>query len=86
MAALHPGDGLALHPLQDCEAGIKLEPVLVKLQLRRADALKSLGKVEEAAEAYTGVLSLKPDSEEAKEGLKECHLMSGNKSDDSWWL
>ena len=63
-----------------------LEPALVKPQLRRADAFKSLGKAKEAAEAYRGILSLQPDSEEAKEGLKECHLMSGNKSDDSWWL
>ena len=54
----------------------------MKPQLRRADALRNLGRMEEAEEAYRRVLGLQPDSEEAKDGLKECNLMSGNSSDE----
>ena len=73
MGPLHPGDGVlgGVTAVQDCEAAIRLEPGLVKAQLRRAAALRGLGRLEEAKEGYRRVLNIDPSCEDAKKGLEE---------------
>ena len=53
--------------------------------MRRASALKALGRVDEAITAYRGVLNLDPDCKEALDGLKKCQQMKG-KATKAWWI
>ena len=43
--------------------------------LLKADALQKLGKVKEAIECYNSRLSMEPDCERAKEGIKACETI-----------
>ena len=55
----------------DCNLGILLEPRALEPRLRRAAALRSLGRLQQAVEAYRGVLGMEPDCQEAKLGVEE---------------
>ena len=59
---------MASSTLQDCDESILLDPQFVKPQLRRAGALSTLGRVEEAWEAYRRVVTMEPGCQEAKRG------------------
>ena len=52
----------------------------MKPRLRRATALKTLGRLQEAVEEYRRVLGLDPRCNEAKEGLRECKQALENAS------
>ena len=62
---------------QDCDASILLDPLFAKPRLRRAAALRSLGRVGEAAQEYERVVGMEPGWKEADEGLRRCKLESG---------
>ena len=63
------------HYLQDCEEIITLDTTTKWGKwalLLKADALRRLGKMEEAISFYNRRLSMEPDCERAKEGIKAC--------------
>ena len=64
---------------QDCDASIRVDPVLVKPRLRRAAALRSLDRVEEAGQEYERVLGMEEGCQEAEEGLRDCRPNSGDR-------
>ena len=67
---VHEGWAPSSRPhVQDCEESILLEPSLVKPHLRKATALRSLGRVQEALEEYTRVLELRDAQGDDKLGL-----------------
>ena len=68
---------MASSTLQDCDESILLDPQFVKPQLRRAGALSTLGRVEEAWEAYRRVVRMEPGCEEARRGERECGERAG---------
>ena len=64
---------------QDCDASIRLDPVWVKPRLRRAAALRSLGRVGQAGQEYERVVGMEEGCKEAEEGLRDCRLNSGDR-------
>ena len=48
---------------------------MVKPLLLKADALQKLGKVKEAQDVFSIGLTMEPDSEHAREGVKTCKEM-----------
>lgn len=71
------GHGWIVSCLQDCEESIQLEPGFVKPRLRRAAALRALGRDWEAGEAFRRVLVIEPGCKEAVEGLEDCMAAGG---------
>ena len=63
------------HYFQDCEEIISLDHTMVKPLLLKADALQKLGKVKEAQDVFSIGLTMEPDSEHAREGVKTCKEM-----------
>ena len=63
---------------QDCDASIRLDPLWLEPQLRRAAALKILDRVGEAMQEYERVEGMKEGCLEAQEGLMDCGLDTGD--------
>merc|ERR1712012_325548 len=66
----------------DCDASISLDPGFVKAYLRKANGLKAMGQTQKAMDVYSKAMELDPNSDEAKNGYKDCavHQYSGNRS------
>ena len=62
---------------QDCDASIQVDPIWVKPRLRRAAALRSLGRVAEAGQEYERVVCMEEGCKEAQEGLRDCKQETG---------
>lgn len=60
--------------LEYAEESILKDPQWVKGHFRKAQALRALGKRQEAIDAYKRVLILHPNNELAKEEMKELLL------------
>jgi len=58
--------------LEDCDQSILLDPLLVKPHLRKATALKAMGRDQEVEVTLRRVLDLEPRCEEAIKGLIDC--------------
>ena len=65
---------------QDCDASIRLDPVWVEPRLRRAAALRSLGRVGEAGQEYEKVVAMEEGCQEAQEGLAYCRQETGDRN------
>jgi len=67
--------------LKDCDASIAIDPAFVKAYLRKANALKVMGQTQKAMDVYSKAMELDPNSDEAKNGYKNCAVSqySGNK-------
>ena len=63
---------------QDCDASIRVDPLWVKPRLRRAAALRSLGRVGEAGQEYERVVGMEEGCQEAQEGLRDCKQETGD--------
>merc|ERR1712098_254622 len=60
--------------IKDCDQSISIDPVFVKAYLRKANVLKAMGQVKNAMEEYSKAMELDPNSEEAKNGYKDCAI------------
>ena len=58
--------------LKDCDASIAIDPTFVKAYLRKANALKVMGQTQKAMDVYSKAMELDPNSDEAKNGYKDC--------------
>jgi len=58
--------------IKDCDSSIALDPVFVKAYLRKANVLKAMGQTQKAMEVYAKAMELDPNSDEAKNGYKDC--------------
>eukprot|EP00118_Oscarella_pearsei_P025263 m.307856 g.307856 ORF g.307856 m.307856 type:complete len:553 (+) comp42942_c0_seq1:67-1725(+) len=61
--------------LADCEKCLELDPTFVKGYLRKAKIELALKEQIKAAHTYQKVLDFDPGNAEAKEGLRNCHMM-----------
>merc|ERR1719507_1276197 len=69
--------------IKDCDSSIALDPTFVKAYLRKANVLKAMGQSQKAMEVYTKALELDPNSDEAKNGYKDCAVRQySNRSSD----
>ena len=70
--------------LKDCDASIAIEPSFVKAYLRKGNVLKAMGQTQKAMDAYSKAMELDPNSDEAKNGYKNCAVSqySGNRSNN----
>eukprot|EP00092_Neocalanus_flemingeri_P006374 GFUD01006863.1.p1 GENE.GFUD01006863.1~~GFUD01006863.1.p1 ORF type:complete len:332 (-),score=92.67 GFUD01006863.1:244-1239(-) len=69
--------------IKDCDASIALDPGFVKAYLRKANVLKAMGQSQKAMEVYTKALELDPNSDEAKNGYKDCAVKQYSQKDRS---
>ena len=74
--------------LQDCDTSISMDPTFVKAYLRKANVLKAMGQAKNAmevctsgpfvphaaAQVYSKAMELDPNSDEAKNGYKDCAI------------
>merc|ERR1712117_171445 len=69
--------------LKDCDASIAIDPSFVKAYLRKGNVLKAMGQTQKAMDAYSKAMELDPNSDEAKNGYKDCAVRqySGRSSD-----
>jgi len=69
--------------IKDCDASIGLDPGFVKAYLRKANVLKAMGQTQKAMDVYSKAMELDPNSDEAKNGYKDCAVRqySGRSSD-----
>merc|ERR1711884_464587 len=58
--------------IKDCDASIGLDPGFVKAYLRKANVLKAMGQTQKAMDVYSKAMELDPNSDEAKNGYKDC--------------
>jgi len=58
--------------IKDCDSSIALDPNFVKAYLRKANVLKAMGQTQKAMEVYAKAMELDPNSDEAKNGYKDC--------------
>jgi len=58
--------------IKDCDSSIALDPTFVKAYLRKANVLKAMGQAQKAMEVYSKAMELDPNSDEAKNGYKDC--------------
>jgi len=58
--------------IKDCDSSIALDPNFVKAYLRKANVLKAMGQAQKAMEVYAKAMELDPNSDEAKNGYKDC--------------
>ncbi|CAB4059798.1 STIP1 [Lepeophtheirus salmonis] len=63
-------------PLKDCEKAIELDPTFIKAYLRKANALKGMGKTSQATVAYEKALEIDPTCSEASEGRRNCMMQA----------
>lgn len=70
--------------IKDCDASIALDPGFVKAYLRKANVLKAMGSTQKAMDVYSKAMELDPNSDEAKNGYKDCAVRqySGNRSNN----
>ena len=54
-----------------------MDPLWVKPRLRRAAALRSLGRVGDAKQEYERVVRMEEGCKEAQEGLRDCRQETG---------
>eukprot|EP00088_Acartia_fossae_P002704 TRINITY_DN11113_c0_g2_i1.p1 TRINITY_DN11113_c0_g2~~TRINITY_DN11113_c0_g2_i1.p1 ORF type:complete len:331 (+),score=88.03 TRINITY_DN11113_c0_g2_i1:65-1057(+) len=68
--------------LKDCDKSIELDSSFVKAYLRKGNVLKAMGQVQKAMEVYEKAMEIAPDSDEAKQGYRDCAVkqasMGGN--------
>jgi len=60
--------------IKDCDTSISIDPNFVKAYLRKANVLKAMGQVKNAMEVYSKAMELDPNSDEAKNGYKDCAI------------
>jgi len=60
--------------IKDCDTSISMDPNFVKAYLRKANVLKAMGQVKNAMEVYSKAMELDPNSDEAKNGYKDCAI------------
>merc|ERR1712029_909056 len=67
--------------IKDCDSSIALDPNFVKAYLRKANVLKAMGQAQKAMDVYSKAMELDPNSDEAKNGYKDCAVRqySGNR-------
>jgi len=58
--------------LKDCDTSIGLDASFVKAYLRKGNVLKAMGQIQKAMDVYEKAMDIAPDSEEAKQGYKDC--------------
>jgi len=58
--------------IKDCDSSIAIDPNFVKAYLRKANVLKAMGQAQKAMDVYSKAMELDPNSEEAKNGYKDC--------------
>jgi len=58
--------------IKDCDESIALDPTFVKAYLRKANVLKAMGQIQKAMDVYNKAMELDPNSDEAKNGYKDC--------------
>jgi len=68
--------------IKDCDASIALDPSFVKAYLRKANVLKAMGQVQKAMEVYAKAMELDPNSDEAKNGYKDCAVRQYSQKDN----
>ena len=68
-----------MYGIQDCDRSILADPAFLKPYLRRALALKAIGRVEEAIEAYRMVLTKASDNSVAAGDLLVCQKIQEEK-------
>ena len=54
-----------------------MDPLWIEPRLRRAAALRSLGRVGEAGQEYERVVRMEQGCQEAQEGLRDSQVKSG---------
>merc|ERR1719481_2008283 len=60
--------------IKDCDTSISMDPNFVKAYLRKANVLKAMGQTKNAMEVYSKAMELDPNSDEAKNGYKDCAI------------
>jgi len=60
--------------IKDCDTSISMDPLFVKAYLRKANVLKAMGQIKNAMEVYSKAMELDPNSDEAKNGYKDCAI------------
>merc|ERR1711915_637086 len=60
--------------IKDCDTSISMDPTFVKSYLRKANVLKAMGQTQKAMDVYTKAMELDPNSEEAKNGYRDCSV------------
>jgi len=60
--------------IKDCDTAIAMDPNFVKAYLRKANVLKAMGQAKNAMEVYSKAMELDPNSDEAKNGYKDCAI------------
>merc|ERR1711872_221927 len=68
--------------IKDCDASIALDPNFVKAYLRKANVLKAMGQAQKAMEVYGKAMELDPNSDEAKNGYKDCAVKQYSQKGD----
>merc|ERR1712025_829497 len=58
--------------IKDCDTSISMDPTFVKAYLRKANVLKAMGQAKNAMEVYSKAMELDPNSDEAKNGYRDC--------------
>lgn len=58
--------------IKDCDSSIAIDPNFVKAYLRKANVLKAMGQTQKAMDVYSKAMELDPNSDEAKNGYKDC--------------
>jgi len=58
--------------IKDCDTSISMDPSFVKSYLRKANVLKAMGQTQKAMDVYSKAMELDPNSEEAKNGYRDC--------------
>ena len=51
-----------------------MDPNFVKAYLRKANVLKAMGQAKNAMEVYSKAMELDPNSDEAKNGYRDCAI------------
>jgi len=67
--------------LKDCDKSIELDPTFVKAYLRKGNVLKAMGQVQKAMDVYEKAMEIAPDSNEAKQGYKDCAVRQYSSND-----
>merc|ERR1712037_826779 len=60
--------------IKDCDTSISMDPTFVKAYLRKANVLKAMGQAKNAMEVYSKAMELDPNSDEAKNGYRDCAI------------
>lgn len=68
--------------LKDCDSSIELDPTFVKAFLRKGNVLKAMGQIQKAMDVYEKAMEIAPDSDEAKQGYRDCAVRQYSGKDD----